>query len=354
VKIAVLSHLKFPISPPFAGGLERHTHATVAGLQARGHDVTLFAAEGSDPALRPVEMCPPTGPHTGDAAHDTIIDAAEHAAYTRMMAAVAKGGFDVVHVNCLHGLPLLESRRIAAPTVVVLHVPRFEPFATALDRARPHVAVVAVSRQLAKLWDDGRSAIEVIGNGVDLAAFAPAPPDEIGPNAFWSGRIGPEKGLHLAIDAARMAGLELAFAGPRTDEDYWQAEIAPRLGPDLRDLGHLGEAALAGHLSRSRVAVISPCWEEPFGLVVVEALACGTPVAAFARGAIPDLVDEATGRLAAPDGVAELARAIREASALDRDACRARAEARFGIDIMLDRYEALYRRVVAAPLVAAG
>lgn len=354
MKIAVLGHLKFPIGAPFAGGLERHTHALTAGLQARGHKVTLFAAEGSDPALDAVAMCAPTGPHTGEAEGDAILDAIEGDAYARMMAAVADDGFDLVHVNSLHALPLRESRQLRIPMVTVLHVPAFEPFAGGLRAASPDMRVVAVSRQLAALWQEITPRIEVIGNGIDLATFAPAPERAAEPYACWSGRIGPEKGLHLAIDAARMASITLAFAGPRADDAYWRDEIAPRLGPGVRDAGHLGEAALAAHLGGARVAVVSPLWEEPFGLVVVEALGCGTPVAAFARGAVPDILDAATGCVATPGNVADLARAIREAAGLDRSACRARAETHYGIDRMLDAYEALYRDMVGSRREAAS
>ncbi|WP_251982289.1 glycosyltransferase, partial [Methylobacterium sp. B1] len=136
-----------------------------------------------------------------------------------------------------------------------------------------------------------------------------------------------EKGLHLAIDAARAAGLPLTFAGPKLNPGYWAAEIAPRMGPDLTHLGHLAHRDLAHHLGRARVAIVSPRWEEPFGLVVAEALACGTPVAAFRRGAMPDILDASCGRLARPDDPQDLAVAIREAAGLSRRACRDRAEA---------------------------
>lgn len=342
MKIAILGHLKFPIGPPFAGGLERHTHALARGLRRRGHEVALYAAEGSDPSLGPAELCPPTGPHTEDADRNAEIDAAEEEAYARMMADVAAGEFDIVHANCLHALPLREAGTLAAPMVVVLHVPSFEPFATALREAHASLRVVAVSRALAALWHDLGRPIEVVGNGIDLSLFAPPPARAAVPYAAWSGRISPEKGLHLAIDAARLAGIELAFAGPRVDDTYWRDEIAPRLGAGIVDRGHLGEADLLAHVGRATIAVASPLWEEPFGLTVVEALACGTPVAAFARGAIPDLLCPATGRLAPPDDVVALARAMSEAADLDRTACRARAEAQFDIEGMIDAYEALY------------
>lgn len=347
MKIAVLAHLKFPIAQPYAGGLERHTHGLVQGLQRRGHAVSLYAAEGSDPNLSPVSMCAPTGPHGDDPAVNARLDAIEEEAYGRMMDAVVAGGYDIVHANCLHDLPFRDNARIEAPMLSVLHVPPYEPFAGSLTAA-PRIRVIAVSPQLAEIWHRLPQRIEIVPNGIDLDVFAPPAErraDEP-PFAFWSGRISPEKGLHLSIDAARLAGIELVFAGPRWDDPYWHEEIVPRLGPGVRDLGHLREAALVEQLGRAEVVIVSPRWEEPFGLVVPEALACGAPIAAFARGAVPVLLDETSGVLAKPDDVADLARAIGDARTLDRAACRARAE-RYGIKPMLDAYEALYREMLS-------
>ena len=347
MKIAVLSHLKFPIGQPFAGGLERHTHLLVRTLRARGHAVTLFAAEGSDPDLRAIIICPPTGEASGDPVRDARIDAIETAAYRVIMEAVASGGFDLVHNNCLHDLPLRLSRRIAAPMATVLHTPPFEPFVGGVRDIAGRSPLVAVSDALARDWRSIAPRLEVIGNGVNLMDFPFRARPSHEPYAIWSGRIVPEKGLHLAIDAARLAGIELRFAGPRSPARYWADEIESRLGPGVVDLGHLGQADLAAALGGARIAVATPRWEEPFGLVIAEALACGTPVAGFRRGAFPDLLDAATGRLAAPDDVADLARVMSEALSLDRGACRRRAEAHFDVEVMIDRYEALYGTLVA-------
>ena len=340
VKIAVLADLKHPIRQPFAGGLEMHTHLLTRALRERGHAVTLFCASGADPALDAVEICPPTGEGTGDPVRDAAIDAAEEAAYARIMAAVAAGGYDLVHNNSLHDLPLRMSGRLGAPMVTVLHTPPFASLALGIASATTNL--VAVSRALAAQWSGIVSDVAVIGNGIDLATFPFQPVASPEPCAIWSGRIVPEKGLHLAIDATRLAGLPLAFAGPRPDAAYWRMEIAPRLGPDLVDLGHLSQPDLAAHLGRAWVAVVTPRWEEPFGLVVAEALACGTPVAGFRRGALPDILDASSGCLVRADDVADLARAIRQAGACDRRACRLRAEALFDALVMIDRYEAFY------------
>ena len=343
MKIAVVAHVKFPIAEPFAGGLERHTSLLVRGLQARGHAVTLFCAEGADRTLPAVEICAPTGPLRGDPRHDAAVDAAEDAAYRRIVGAVASGGFDLVHHNALHALPLARCEDLAVPLVTTLHVPPFEPFASTLASAGPRVGVLAVSNTLARAWRPVAPWLEVVPNGVDLLAFPyrPAPdPERYG---IWCGRISPEKGLHVAIDAARLAGLPLRIArGILSSRSYWDEMIRPRLGDGVVDLGRLGGATLAAQIGGARVAVASPLWEEPFGLVVAEALACGTPVAGFRRGALPDLLDDRTGRLATPDDVSALAQAIRDAQGLDRAACRARAETMFDASRMIAGYDAFY------------
>ncbi|MDP4024607.1 glycosyltransferase family 4 protein [Methylobacterium sp. NEAU 140] len=346
MKIAILAHLKYPIGQPHAGGLEMHTHLLTGALRRAGHAVTLFAARGSDPALEPVTLCDPTGDALADPEREAEIDRAERDAYRRMMTMVAAGGFDLVHNNSLHDLPLRESARLDVPFVTVLHTPPFDSLVGGVEAASPDMTFLAVSPSLAQEWAGIVPGAEVVGNGVDLSTFAYNPSPDDPPYVFWSGRIVPEKGTHLAIDAARAAGLPLVFAGPRMNPGYWDAEIAPRLGPGLTYLGHLPHRDLAHHLGRARVAIVSPRWEEPFGLVVAEALACGTPVAAFRRGAIPDILDATCGRLAEPDDAASLAGAIRAAADLSRRACRDRAEALFDAAAMTARYLEVYDAVL--------
>jgi glycosyltransferase involved in cell wall biosynthesis len=169
----------------------------------------------------------------------------------------------------------------------------------------------------------------------------------VGEHALWSGRLVPDKGAHLAIDAARKASIPLRLAGQRVDERYFKEQIEPRLGPGVEYLGHLQRAELAVELAGAAVALVTPCWDEPFGLVVAEALACGTPVAAFNRGAMADLISDEVGCLVPPNDVAALADAMVVARGKSRSACRARAEALWNHDLMLDRYEALLTEMAA-------
>jgi UDP-glucose:tetrahydrobiopterin glucosyltransferase len=341
LKIAIVGHLKYPISEPFAGGLEMHTHLLTQRLSTRGHKVALFAAEGSHgPSVLTF-----TAPTSGLASeHANYVDQIEVEAYEAMMDVVEAGDFDLIHFNALHPLPLMRSGLLQIPTVAVLHTPPFEPLANAVRSPQRNKTVVAVSANLRDQWDLNEET-QVIHNGIDLARFRFVRSQKR-KTAIWSGRIVPEKGPHLAIDAAVASEIPLDLAGPIIDLDYWAACIAPRLGDHVRYIGHLDQTRLADAVGHAAVCICTPRWEEPFGLVVAEALACGTPVAGFRRGALPDIVDSSSGALADADDVVGLAAAIRTCVKLDRNNCRARAERLFDAEVMIDRYEALYRLVI--------
>ena len=346
MKIAVIAHLKYPIAEPFFGGLEMHTHLLVSKLAERGHAVTLFAANSSS-AERLDAIIPPTGLLDDDREQD--VDRVEVAAYTTIVERIRRETFDLIHCNALHYFPLQCTAELSAPMVAVLHTPPFDPLGDAVRSCKEDVAFVAVSATLAAQWPTVNPV--VISNGIDLSRFEYRPEADADRFAFWFGRIVPEKGLHLAIDAASAAGLPLRIAGPMIDPVYWETEIAPRLGGPTIYLGHLEQAEIAAILGRASVLVCTPRWEEPFGLVVVEALACGTPVAGFARGALPDILDVGCGALATADDVAALAIAITMCLNLERSACRARALS-FDADTMIMRYEAVYRDTISRRALA--
>lgn len=348
--IALIAHLKYPIAEPFSGGLEMHTHLLARTLIARGHRVTLFAAEGSDPALGLRPSGPPTGEGHGDLLREERVALAELDAYRRIMERIAAGRFDIVHNAALHDLPLTMAHCLRVPMLTAFHTPPFPGLETGVrDRSGEGMRFAAVSACVRDIWQPVVPVDAVVRNGIDLTQFAYGAMG--GDYAVWSGRLVPEKGPHLAIDAARRAGVPLRVAGPRSNESYWQEELLPRFGGSIEYLGHLGHADLARQVAGARVAVCTPRWEEPYGLVVAEALACGTPVAGFARGALPEIVDAATGALAPADDVPALAEAIRRAATLDRAACRRRAEQTCDASVMVAGYEAVYRAMLA-PAIA--
>ncbi|MBC9226557.1 glycosyltransferase [Aeromicrobium sp. 636] len=354
LRICLIASSRFPIREPFAGGLESHTHALAHELTARGHEVTLFAAPGSDPRLGtrqlPVQAFPPGFVGRPDISVTPENWMAEHHAYLGLMLELAASGrqrFDVVHNNSLHHLPVAMASTLAVPMVTTLHTPPVPWLESALHYASANSAFVSVSRFTALAWAHAVTSTTIL-NGVDVDRWQQGAG---GGPAIWSGRIVPEKGPHLAIDAARLAGMPLVLAGPSLDRAYFDAEIAPRLGGDVTYLGHLDHDHLRREVAAARVAVVTPTWDEPYGLVAAEALACGTPVAAFARGALPEIVDETVGALAVPDDVADLARAMEHAAGLDRSHVRRVAVERCSISVMVDRYEQLYDQL--APRAAA-
>ena len=354
MKIGLVAHLKYPIAEPYSGGLEMHTHLLADQLSARGHDVTLFASDGSS-GKTVISMGRPTATLESNAVESMTIAAVEHTAYTKIIEHLQNGSFDIVHFNALHYLPLLHVRDIGAPMVAVLHTPPFLPFEAAMRTASEHARCIAVSTSMAAQWNGLVVPPDVVPNGIYLKRFRFSAVPDRNRFAFWFGRIVPEKGLHLAIDAARAASIPLKFAGPILDPAYWEEEIAPRVTADAAYLGHLVQSDIVEMLRCASVLLCTPRWEEPFGLVAVEGLACGTPVAAFARGALPEIIDAGCGALARADDVAGLAEAIAHCLGLDRHACRTRAECCYNADRMVDRYEEIYRQVLACtPIRAPG
>jgi len=233
------------------------------------------------------------------------------------------------------------------PMVTTLHTPPFCWLESGIREATaPMARFVGVSEAMREKWSRVRPIDRVILNGIDLQRFAWRGEREGPAHLIWYGRIVPEKGLHLALDAAALTGIPLRFAGPILDQAYFDDEIAPRLRADTAYLGHLDHEALSREIGAAAAFVCTPRWDEPYGLVVAEALACGTPVAAFARGAIPEILTPACGALARPDDVIDLARAITEAVGLARAACRARAEEACDVRRMIGAYEALYLELI--------
>ncbi len=347
MRIALLAHVRQRIAQPFMGGMESHSWYLAEGLIARGHDVVLFASGDSDPrfAIDPVldehyERTFPWAEHRGSAPLIAHLDAGYAAACDR----IARGGFDVVHNNSLHRFPIAPARTARVPTVTSLHVPPYDAlhgFVTASIMPTHRVTVTSHSQLRAWFPDGAPADASVVHNGIDPAAwpFSPA-----GEGAIWCGRITPNKGTHLAIRAALLAEVPLVLFGSIEDPAYWSVEVEPLLGPTIRYGGHLEGRALAAELGRAGVFLFTPCWDEPFGLVAIEAMACGLPVAAFDRGAACEVIGEA-GRFAPADDAVALAAAIRDALAIPRAVSRARVERLFSRDVWLDRCEALYRDV---------
>ena len=242
---------------------------------------------------------------------------------------------DLVHLNTTHFVPFACAAAMPVPVTGTLHCPPYERMAEVL-RDQPSVALATVSAANARSWRRHVAVDRVLANGVDLDRWRPGAGGE---GAVWVGRLVPEKAPDLAIAAARHAGMPLRLVGPIHDRRYFAAEIEPYLGGDICHVGHVSSADAAALVARADVAVVTPAWDEPFGLVVAEALACGTPVAAIGRGAIRELLVPNVGVVVNDGDPSSLATAMCDAGRLDRRACRSHAEAHFDLRRMVDRYE---------------
>ncbi|MDO5513153.1 glycosyltransferase [Corynebacterium sp.] len=342
-RIALVAPARYPIREPYAGGLEAFCHTLVRAVRDLGHTVDLYAAAGSQGHVRAVELPGVTWSRNPLEASDTGYPpgarAAEDAAFRRLARHLQRENYDIVHNNSLtpvlfgYGLPLLTT----------LHTPLLPEVRAAIVATGPQAGrVTAVSASTAADWALPHP-VSVIPNGVDTESWQPGPGGEA---AVWFGRIVPEKGLHLAMDACRMAGIPLLFAGRVGDHHYFSTEIVPRMtGQAATWVGELDHAGLQNLVGRCRVCLVTPRWEEPFGLVAFEAMASGTPVAAFRRGGLGDFLATAPAALATPDDVASLAAAVHVAAGIDRAVVREWVVRHHSLREVARRYAELYCEV---------
>jgi glycosyltransferase involved in cell wall biosynthesis len=328
----------YEIPPHGYGGIEVVCAALVDELVARGHDVTVLGAgRGAGTAGRFLStMDEPQHRRMGEA-----MPAVLHAA--RVEALLREHRFDVVHDHSPAG-PLTAAHRLA-PTVVTVHGAVDGDLGDLLDAVGGSVNPVAISqaqrRSRALPWAG------TVHNGVDTARL-PAGATHDGP-VLWLARFSRDKGPDLAIEACRMAGLPLVLAGKCTEPvetQYLRDVVLPMLGDDVTLLVNPDRPATTRLLQRARCLLMPIRWHEPFGMVMVEAMACGTPVVALRRGSVPEVVRHGiTGFVCDdPDG---LPYALRHVVDLDPADSTAHVRAEFGADLMARRYEAVYRRVIA-------
>ncbi|MFE0749056.1 glycosyltransferase family 4 protein [Gordonia sp. NPDC058843] len=354
LRIAIVASSRYPIAQPFAGGLEAHVWHLTRALTLAGHEVTLFAGAGSDlpvdsGRLR-AELFEPSAAARSDVSMPALEVMHDHHAYLSLMLSFSRnpGEYDVIHNHSLHHLPVAMGPAVQTPMVTTLHTPPTPWLESALTLA-PGTRCVAVSRHTARSWSHVLGDIPVVHNGVQLDHWPVGPG---GDDLVWFGRFVPEKGPHLAIEAAHRAGRRLRLAGPISDTEYFAQHIAPSLGDLVHYEGHLHQHDLAHLVGSCGATLVTPVWDEPYGLVVAESLACGTPVACFARGGIPEIVGKSAGVLVPPGDVDALAVAATQALGIDRGVVRRHAEDHCSDTAMIDRYMDIYADLVAEGPVA--
>lgn len=332
MKIALLGPIAWRTPPLHYGPWETVAGLLADGLAARGVDVTLFATLDSVTKATLDGVAPSGYEESPDI--DGRVWEALHVAH----ALRRSGEFDLVH-NHLDWLPLAFSRHCAAPMVTTIHGFSGSSILPAYRRA--HSSYVSIS-------DSDRSPdldyLATVYHGVDLDALPFEPDGGDGLVAF--GRIHPDKGTHTAIEIARRAGRRLTICGIVHDAAYFRELVEPHIDGDrVTYLGSVGPQD-RGRILGGSAALLHPiAFEEPFGLSVVESMACGTPVIAYRKGSMPEVVDEGvTGRIV--DTAGEAVAAVESIGAIDRGLCRVRARERFGADRMVDDYLRVYRKVI--------
>jgi glycosyltransferase involved in cell wall biosynthesis len=350
MRIAQLAPTYERVPPATYGGTELVVHLLTEELVRRGHQVTLFASGDSETSgrLRSVTPGPIRYGAPGPVRHPEHIQLANAQA---CFLEAAAGGFDLVHNHAgIEGLVLAATS--ATPVLTTNHN-AYAPETASVWAAYPwrHVALSAAS---ARTFPE-RGALEPVLNGIDVESFPFN--DQATDELLFLGRFSPEKGPDRAIAAARAAGRRIVLAGKVdvVDRDFFDRAVAPLLdGRQVRFVGEVDGPGKRELLSRAAALLFPIQWEEPFGLVVVEALACGTPVVAFDRGGVREIIEHGeTGFVV--DDVAAMAEAIRHVDALSRRRCRRAADERFDVARMVDEYEARYAEAIAAgPLATEG
>jgi glycosyltransferase involved in cell wall biosynthesis len=349
VRIAQVAPLYERVPPVLYGGTERVVAYLTDELARRGHDVTLFASGDSRTRARLVAPVP----HALRLAPEPTDPLSAHMLELGQVFEQADA-FDVIHCH-VDFLAFPFARLVRTPTVHTLHgrldlphlVPLFRHF-----RGLPLVSISDAQRRPVQHLD--LTWAGTVRHGLPLDRY-PYSPGGDGYLAFL-GRISPEKRVDLAIAVARRVGLPLKIAAKvdPADRAYFEREIRPLLDDPLVEyLGEIGDDAKPAFLGQALALLFPVDWPEPFGLVMIEAMACGTPVVARACGSVPEVV--VSGRTGyVVDTLDELVDAVKRVGNLDRAACRRHVEERFTVARMADDYEAIYRRLLGEPASGDG
>lgn len=358
LRIATMVTGHYTTPPPF-GAIYAPMDIAVAiseGLVRRGHEVTFFAPEGSDikvsrlesGGLKPLkqngELEILRGTNVGGAEGAKIFALWDQYLISLMYKGALEGKFDILHIHPVdRALPLAYAIR-NIPTVYTLHDPIYPWRAEVFNMfASPNQYYVSISDAQRKPAPD-LNWLATICNGIDLTdiPFSDKPGDYL----LFVGRITPEKGVAEAVEVARKTGEKLLILGPEVTGSYWEEKIKPYLGDQIRHIGVVSRKELYEYYKNAKATLIPIQWEEPFGLVMTESMATGTPVVAFRRGSVPEVINHGkTGYIV--DSIEGMVSALKKIGHLNRRECRKRVEANFTTELMVDHYEKEFLRILS-------
>jgi glycosyltransferase involved in cell wall biosynthesis len=334
LRIAMVAPPYFPVPPDGYGGIESVVGDLVDALVARGHHVTLVGAGDHGTAAQ--EFVATQGSPMTESLGEPLSEVLHVA---RVAEELDAGEFDLVHDHTLGGGLLAHARDV--PTVVTVHGPvtgRWGQYYRALREQVRFIGISAAQRAAAPdlPW------LSTVHNAICVDSYPfVAEKEDL---AVFLGRFQADKGPHLAIDAARSAGLPIVLAGKCQEPceiEYFEREITPRLGPDVTIHGMADAVEKRELLGRASCLLFPICWDEPFGMVMIEAMACGTPVVALRRGSVPEVVANGVSGVVI-DRPEQLVGAIATARGLRASDCREHASRNFSTSTMAAGYEAAY------------
>jgi glycosyltransferase involved in cell wall biosynthesis len=352
IRVALVAPPYFDVPPRGYGGIEAVVADLANSLVDQGHRVTLLGAgrPGTRATFWPVwETTIPD--RLGEAFPEVA-----HAAVVRRAVAelFVEGAVDVVHDHTVAGpLNAPAYRDLGLPTVVTAHGPVEADLRTIYGALGADIALVAISERQRQLAPE-LNWVATVHNALSLGAWPFRA--EKGEYALFLGRFHQDKGPHLALDAAHAAGVPLILAGKCTEpceREFFAKEVEPRLGPHDEVFGVADANAKRRLLSKARCLLFPIQWEEPFGMVMIEAMACGTPVVALRAGSVPEVVVHGTTGLICDD-VAELPAAIDEAGSIDPVACRTHVAQNFTSERLARGYTRAYRAAMASLRTTGG
>jgi glycosyltransferase involved in cell wall biosynthesis len=334
----MLAPVAWRVPPAHYGPWERVVSILTEGLVARGVDVTLFATADSITRARLVAAAPRG--YAEDASLDAKVYESLNIAAAFELAST--GAFDILH-NHFDFVPLTYTRLISTPVVTTVHgfsSERIVPVYRAYN-ASTHLVAISASDRRSDL-----TYAATIHHGIPLEEFTFRP--DPGEYLLFFGRIHPDKGAREAIKVARRTGHKLILAGIIQDADYFRTSVEPFLdGQQIRYVGSVGPTERDELLGGARALLHLIGFDEPFGLSVIEAMASGTPVIAYARGSMPEFIEHSiSGFLVEADHIEAAVREVERVGELDRHAARVHVEQHFSAERMVDDYLCLYHRIL--------
>lgn len=343
MRIALIAPPWTPIPPPLYGGIELVVDELARGFDAAGHDVTLFATGDS--------TCPVPTKWTLEHAEGMRIGmAVPELRHVLHAYAELSEDHDIVHDHTVMG-PFYAERYPSLPVVTTVHGPFNDELTDLYLALGDRVPIICISRAQHAAAPEVPIA-GVVHHGIDAHNFpvGDGAGDAEGEYLLFLGRMAPDKGAHRAIEIARKAGHRVLLAAKMREaweRAYYEEQVAPLLGSDAVYLGEVSHERKVELLAGAKALLFPIRWNEPFGMVMLEAFACGTPVLAFPEGAAPEVVEDGKTGFLCEDDLA-MAEAVEQVASLRREDCRAAVEGYFSTDRMVAEHVALFERILAA------